>query len=96
MERHVIASVLNHRYAEISVYSSGGFARRTRGTPQGNSISLFVANAVAHELDLSLSRVNGAFARFADDSIIVNYSYEDALQSAEVITAFIETSGISI
>jgi hypothetical protein len=96
MERQVLSSVLTHRYASLSDYASGSFSTRLRGTPQGNSVSLFIANAVAHELDLSLSRLNGSFARFADDSVVVNYTYEDAVECASVFSSFTDSSGISI
>jgi hypothetical protein len=50
----------------------------------------------AHPLDTELSRLNGAFARFADDSVVVNYSYEDALRCADAFQRFSRESGVSI
>ena len=49
-----------------------------------------------HPLDDELARLNGAFARFADDSVIVNYSYEDALKCANSFQRFSDVSGVTI
>ena len=91
MERQVIRSLLTHDYS-----INGITGTRSRGIPQGNSISLFVSNIAAHTLDVDLGRISGAFARFADDSIVVNFSYEDALKCADAYKMFSKRSGISI
>ncbi|WKA28361.1 reverse transcriptase domain-containing protein [Bradyrhizobium roseum] len=92
MERAVLKSVLVHEYIE----GKKAPKQRTKGFPQGNSLSLFLANAAAHPLDTELGRLNGAFARFADDSVVVNYSYEDALQCASAFQRFSQSSGVEI
>ncbi|WP_202308531.1 reverse transcriptase domain-containing protein [Mesorhizobium sp. L-8-10] len=91
MERQVLGSVVRHQYQE-----NGTLSARNVGTPQGNSVSLFVANIAAHPLDLELSSLNGSFARFADDCVVVNYSYEDAVRCAEVFFKYSKVSGIQI
>lgn len=91
LERRVLLAVMRHAYVD------GGVTKhRTVGVPQGNSLSLFLANVAAHPLDMELSRLNGAFARYADDSVVINYSYEDALKCAEVFHKFGEKSGVGI
>lgn len=75
MERELLRAILTHSFIE----GKKVVEKRTVGIPQGNSLSLFLANAAAHPLDEELSRLSGSFARFADDSVVVNYSYEDAL-----------------
>ena len=92
MERALLQSILTHSFAEIGKPTQ----TRSVGIPQGNSLSLFLANIAAHPLDNELGRLNGAFARFADDSVIVNYSYEDALRCADCFLRFSETSGVAI
>lgn len=77
-ERKVINSFLSHRYARFDEYQTAGFLSRDRGVPQGSSLSLFLANAAAHDLDLALERQNGTFVRFADDVVAVTHSYADA------------------
>lgn len=92
MERALLRSILTHSYIEGTKPAE----KRTVGIPQGNSLSLFLANAAAHPLDEELSRLNGSFARFADDSVVVNYSYEDALICANAFERFSQASGVKI
>ncbi len=92
MERRVIEAVMTHPYQE----PGGASGTRDVGVPQGNSVSLFLANAAAHSLDQDLGLLNGAFARFADDSVVVNRSYEDALRCADAFYRFSERSGVAI
>lgn len=74
-------------------------SQREVGLPQGTSISLFLANVVASELDRSLERVGVGFARYADDTLIWSDDYgrvTDAVsalyESAEQIGASINTA----
>lgn len=91
MERQVIRSILKHKFS-----IDGTIEERSVGTPQGNSISLFVSNLAAHTLDMELSKISGSFARFADDSVVVNFNYEDALKCAEAYRNFSQASGVEI
>jgi hypothetical protein len=91
MERSLLLAVMKHSYLDGSVVK-----QRSVGIPQGNSLSLFLANVAAHPLDVELSRLNGAYARFADDSVVINYSYEDALRCSEAFHNFSEKSGVRI
>jgi RNA-directed DNA polymerase len=92
MERTVLFAVMNHSWRDLS----GNRGARTEGIPQGNSISLFLANAAAHSLDRELGKLSGSFARFADDSVVINLSYEDALKTSEAYARFSERSGVKI
>lgn len=91
MERQILKAVMSHCYK-----SQADEGIRTKGVPQGHSLSLFLANAAAHPLDIQLSTLNGTFARFADDSVVVNTNYEDALKTAEAYYQFSRTSGVAI
>jgi RNA-directed DNA polymerase len=93
MERRLLDAILTHTYVEDN---GGSPLVREIGIPQGNSLSLFLANVAAHPLDIDLGRLNGAFARFADDSVVVNYSYEDALRCADAFERFSQRSGVAI
>lgn len=84
MERAVLKAVMQHDYQD----QQGSSGTRELGIPQGNSLSLFLANVAAHTLDAELSMLNGGFARFADDSVVVNRSYEDALRCADAYLRF--------
>ncbi|MEQ5776608.1 hypothetical protein J4E05_13835 [Thalassospira sp. NFXS8] len=92
MERMVLSSVIRHSWRNLD----GETGVRTVGIPQGNSISLFLANVAAHSLDRDLEKISGTFVRFADDSIVVNLSYEDALKTSQAYARFSDRSGVAI
>lgn len=48
---------------------------RLQGVPQGTSLSLFLANIAASELDRALERLGVGFARYADDTLIWSTDY---------------------
>ncbi|MBB5693520.1 reverse transcriptase domain-containing protein [Muricoccus pecuniae] len=95
-ERDFIMSMLKHRFADRNAYSKGEFISCTAGVPQGSSISLFLANAAAHQLDLELERKNGVFCRYADDYVVVTYSYEDAISIVNTFARFSATTGMPL
>nr|WP_298928730.1 reverse transcriptase domain-containing protein [uncultured Erythrobacter sp.] len=95
-ERHVIRSFLQHRYATYPSWQTRKFAQRDRGVPQGSSISLFLSNIAAHELDMELERLDGTFVRFADDVIAIAHSYSDAREIELQFRRHCERSGVQI
>ena len=95
-ERNIIDAFLTHSYSGIEDYESGIVEVRTRGVPQGSSLSLFLSNAAAHDLDLSLERQNGSFVRFADDVVAVTHTYRDALDVAAQFRAHCKDAGLQI
>jgi len=96
VERHVIQSFLDHRYAEADDYAMDRFTIREEGTPQGSSLSLLLANLANAPLDKELERLNGQFIRFADDVINIAYNYEDALKIEAAFYSHCDKSGIEI
>jgi RNA-directed DNA polymerase len=95
-ERNIIDAFLEHTYQKVSEYDSGLFDVRETGVPQGSSLSLFLSNAAAHDLDLSLERQNGSFVRFADDVVAITHSYRDALDVADQFRAHCKDAGLRI
>jgi RNA-directed DNA polymerase len=95
-ERHIITSFLSHRFATLGDYASGTLQTRAAGVPQGCSLSLFLSNIAAHELDKQLERSNGSFVRFADDVVAVAHTYSDATNIADAFTKHCHYSGIAI
>jgi RNA-directed DNA polymerase len=83
---------LKHEYDD----KVGCKAVRDRGRPQGNSLSLFVANAVGHALDVSLDQMSGNYLRYADDSVLVNYNYEDAIHGISAYRDFSMDTGVEV
>jgi RNA-directed DNA polymerase len=78
LELEVLRRFLTYRYHKIEFGQIGPEQRNRTGTPQGTSISLFISNAAAHPLDVDVGNRNGVFVRFADDSVAITFSYDDA------------------
>ncbi|HEV2469637.1 MAG TPA: reverse transcriptase domain-containing protein [Candidatus Sulfotelmatobacter sp.] len=96
-EMFLIERMLKSSYAEgHSNYSAGKFVQRSKGIPQGSTLSLFLANAVCYELDKGLENLGVRFARFADDLAVVCDSYELACKAANLVLDFSRESGVPI
>ncbi len=95
-ERYVIEQFLKHEFASSKEYRLSEFKSRTRGVPQGCSLSLFLSNIAAHELDKELERSNGMFVRFADDVVCTARHFHDAIRIEEAFKKHCHYSGISI
>lgn len=95
-ERFVFKAFLTHRYGAIGDFWTGAFQNRHRGTPQGNSISLFLANLANDPLDKKLSRQAGRFVRFADDVVALCDRHEDAELISHRFEEHCESSGLHI
>jgi hypothetical protein len=95
-ERNAINSFLNHEYCHVTNYQNGVFDERECGVPQGSSLSLFLSNVAAHDLDLKLEQLNGNFARFADDVVAVVRTYSDALKVSNAFRQHCEEAGLTI
>lgn len=95
-ERNAIEAFLEHEYCNVSEYQGNVIDIRSSGVPQGCSLSLFLSNAAAHELDVELERLNGTFVRFADDVVAVAHSYSDALAIANTFRAHCDNAGLRI
>ncbi len=77
-------------------YRRADFSRTVRGIPQGNSLSLFLANVACHELDLSLSRTSSTFARYADDILLLCKSSAEADDATELVLDHCKRAGLSV
>lgn len=95
-ERQAIRAFLEHEYCHVRTYQDNVFDVRERGVPQGSSLSLFLSNAAAHELDLALENQNGTFVRFADDVVAIAHSYSDALAVADQFRRHCKDAGLRI
>lgn len=95
-ERFVYQKFLHHQYAKPDQYKIKSFKRRHRGTPQGSSASLFLANLANNELDILLDAEAGKFVRFADDVIALCNSYEQAQQVEKCFYDHCDVSGLAV
>jgi RNA-directed DNA polymerase len=96
-EMFLIKSFLTGSYAlGEDAYQKKRFKPRLTGIPQGCTLSLFLANAVFHELDSEIQALGLTFARYADDIAIVCDTYSEACKAALAIFNFSKKSGIPI
>ena len=95
-ERAVLKEFMHHQFADKISYASGKFERRFKGTPQGSSVSLLLANLANHDLDLALERRSGRFVRFADDVVALCSTYAEAEEIEATVVEHCRTSGLSI
>lgn len=95
-ERSIVRSFMTYRHIPLGNRNASASQPNRRGTPQGTTISLFVANVAAHPLDMELERSNGVFVRFADDSLVMTFSYDDANRLYTSFLKFQAESGVKI
>jgi RNA-directed DNA polymerase len=85
-EQRLAEAFLGFRRASGSeAFQKETFEQNKRGIAQGNSLSLFFANIACLELDRQLEATGGAFARYADDTVILCRDYEQANQCADLM-----------
>lgn len=82
-EKAVIDSFLRIAPLSADVYVATSSQPRERGIPQGTSISLFLANIAAWELDRSLEKLGVSFVRYADDTLIWSADYSQLCRAVE-------------
>jgi len=70
--------------------------QRSKGIPQGTSISLFLANLVCWKLDKSLEKAGLKFARYADDTVIWSPDYVSICKAFAIIDSFSRETGVQI
>lgn len=96
-ELQVIRAVLRcQRAFGVERYRAGNFLRNKRGIPQGNCLSLFLANVACHELDLELARSGLSFARYADDIVLLCDTDRQAGQGLDLIIRHCSRAGLSV
>ena len=77
-------------------YTETGGPERVTGIPQGTSISLFLANVAAWELDRSLESLGVSFARYADDTLIWSADYAQVCKAVDVLYNLAERIGAGV
>lgn len=94
--------VLN-AFMRTTPQSQNGYSRMSdivepqkRGIPQGTSISLFLANIAAWELDRALERLGVGFARYADDTLIWSADYSRICDAVGTLADLGREMGVSI
>lgn len=96
VERHAIEGFLVVCPSAADAYTSVGGPERTCGIPQGTSISLFLANVAAWELDRELESHGVGFVRYADDTLIWSTDYSRICSAVDVLHQHAEAIGVTI
>ncbi|MFB7580035.1 reverse transcriptase domain-containing protein [Streptomyces hydrogenans] len=97
LERSVLTSFLS-----TSLQSQHSYNRLERdeskavGLPQGTSISLFLANVAAWELDRTLEGLGVAFARYADDTLIWSNDYSLICRAVDTLSSLSHKIGAEL
>jgi hypothetical protein len=85
VEELVLRGFLEAPTLSRAAYRERGDERRTRGVPQGTSVSLFLANVAAWPLDRALERLGVGFARYADDTLIWSPDYARICEAVDAL-----------
>ncbi|MXW42271.1 MAG: hypothetical protein F4138_03370 [Acidimicrobiia bacterium] len=96
VERCTIEGFLRVAPSVGSPYNPNGDKVREKGVPQGTSISLFLANVAAWELDRGLERIGVGFVRYADDTLIWSTDYGRICEAVDLLYEQAEAIGVSI
>jgi RNA-directed DNA polymerase len=107
-ERQFLISSLErlvlHGFLQSSLQNQADYHRRTvssspvrtHGLPQGTSVSLFLANVAAWELDRALERIGVGFARYADDTLIWSPDYSRICDAVQALSSMASDIGASL
>jgi RNA-directed DNA polymerase len=96
VEMTVIEGFLRAVPLPESKYTLNSTVIRERGIPQGTSISLFLANIAAWDLDRSLERLGVSFVRYADDTLIWSTDYAQLCRAVDSLHTMAEKIGSPI
>lgn len=95
-ERSIIEAFLSVKGAYDDAYMIEQRQSNSRGIPQGTSISLFLANVAAWDLDRQLERVGVGFVRYADDTLIWSPHYGRICEAIELLHNLTRSIGVKV
>lgn len=95
LERHLINSFLEAPLP-LEVGRASVPRLRTRGIPQGTSISLALANVATGVLDRKLEELPVDFIRYADDLLVWSDTYDGASRAAEEVLSWAKSARVAI
>lgn len=96
VERRAVDGFLQVGSSEAGAYSSTDGPLREAGIPQGTSISLFLANVAAWELDRELEGHGVGFVRYADDTLIWSPDYARICSAVDILHRHAEAIGVEV
>lgn len=96
VEEQVLQAFLSTPALPQTSYVEVDSERRSRGVPQGTSVSLFLANVAAWPLDRALERLGVGFARYADDTLIWSSDYARLCEAVDAVNDAANAIGASL
>jgi hypothetical protein len=96
-EMQVIQAFMEAPYQDEATYSKVAAPKAELvGIPQGTSVSLFLANVAALELDRALERLGVSFVRYADDTLIWSRDHAHLSQAVNQLKLASERIGAKL
>lgn len=96
VERSTVEAFLTTAALHSDSYSDGTNSLRERGVPQGTSISLFLANVAAWDLDRDLEHTGVGFTRYADDTLLWSDDYSTICRATEILESHASRMGVEL
>jgi hypothetical protein len=96
LERRLIRQFLSTSLQHASSYARLGGVPRTVGIPQGNSISLFMANLAAMDMDQAIESTGVGYVRYADDTVMWSDSYSQLAEAVQKLQSNAQQVGAQI
>lgn len=96
VERSAVEAFLATGASDHVGYAPMGGPERDQGIPQGTSISLFLANVAAWDMDRALEGVGVGFTRYADDTLIWSTDYSRICEAVERLHEHAESIGVAV
>ncbi len=96
VERSVVEGFLTTAALHKDTYTDGTNSLRDRGVPQGTSISLFLANVAAWDLDRDLEHTGVGFTRYADDTLLWSEDYSAICRAADLLESHAKRMGVTL
>lgn len=96
VEMSIIDAFLTTAPLASGAYWDGTNTERNRGVPQGTSVSLFLANVAAWDLDRSLERTGVGFTRYADDTLLWSDDYATICRATEILENQADRMGVEL
>lgn len=96
VEREAVEAFMQVGPVMADSYSPTGGPIRQAGIPQGTSISLFLANVAAWELDRELESHGVGFVRYADDTLIWSTDSSRICAAVDSLHSHAEAIGVAV
>ncbi len=81
---------LIRKWLKAPILINGKLTKRSKGVPQGSSLSPLLSNIMLHELDKELEKQGLRYVRYADDFSIYTNSHQSARKVGNMVYLFLK------